>query len=89
MDFDDFLTIYLIVNGKSISQWEHHIHSIKGCDAIRPALNCFVLMMISVDTLCGFAPLRLRRFPQSWICNVRVTGADTGFLKGGGGPTNC
>ena len=39
MDFDDFLTIYLIFNGKSISQWEHHISSIKGCDAIRPALN--------------------------------------------------
>ena len=39
MDFDDFLTIYLIFDGKSISQWEHHIPSIKGCDAIRPALN--------------------------------------------------
>ena len=57
MNFDDFLTIYLIFNGKSISQWEHHIHSIKGCDAIRPALNCFISMIISVDTLCGFAPL--------------------------------
>ena len=57
MDFDDFLTIYLIFNGKSISQWEHHIPSIEGCDAIRPALNCFISMIISVDTLCGFTPL--------------------------------
>ena len=57
MDFEDFLTIYLIFDGKSISQWEHHIPSIKGCDAIRPALNCFISMIISVDTLCGFAPL--------------------------------
>ena len=57
MDFDDFLTIYLIFDGKSISQWEHHIPLIKGCDAIRPALNCFISMIISVDTLCGFAPL--------------------------------
>ena len=57
MDFDDFLKIYLIFGGKSIPQWEHHIPSIKGCDAIRPALNCFISMIISVDTLCGFAPL--------------------------------
>ena len=54
-DFDDFLTIYLIFNLKvhfrTISQWEHHIPgllSIKGCDAIRPVLNCFILMIISV-----------------------------------------
>ena len=58
MDFEDFLTIYLIFDGKSISQWEHYIPLIKGCDAIRPALNCFILI-ISVDTLCGFAPLHL------------------------------
>ena len=31
--------------------------SIKGYDAIRPNLNCFISMIISVDTLCGFAPL--------------------------------
>ena len=57
MDFNDFLTIYLIFDGKSISQWEHHVLSIKGCDAIRPALSCFISMIISVDSLCGFAPL--------------------------------
>ena len=57
MDFDDFLTIYLIFNGKSISQWEHHILSIEACDAIRPELNCFISMIISVDILCGFAPV--------------------------------
>ena len=57
MDFDDFLTIYLIFNGKSISQWEHHILSIEACDAIRPEFNCFISMIISVDILCGFAPL--------------------------------
>ena len=28
----------------------------KECDAIRPGLNCFISMIISVDTLCGFAP---------------------------------
>ena len=52
-----YFTIYLIFNGKSISQWEHHILSIKRCEAIRPALNCFISMIISIDTLCGFAPL--------------------------------
>ena len=30
---------------------------IKGYDAIRPNLNCFISMIIPVDTLCGFAPL--------------------------------
>ena len=55
MDFDDFLTIYLIFDGKSISQWEHHIPSIKGCDATSIEY-CFISMIISVDTLCGFAP---------------------------------
>ena len=28
-----------------------------GFDAIRPEYNCFISMIISVDTLCGFAPL--------------------------------
>ena len=41
---------------KMISQWEHHILSIKACDAIRPEHNCFISMIISIDTLCGFAP---------------------------------
>ena len=30
--------------------------AIKGFDAIRPQYNCFISMIISVDTLCGFAP---------------------------------
>ena len=69
MDFDDFLTIHLIFDGKSIFQWEHHIPSIKGCDAIRPALNCFISMIISVDTLCGFAPSvqTCLIFPLQWV----------------------
>ena len=32
------------------------LFSMKECDAIRPGLNCFISMIISVDTLCGFAP---------------------------------
>ena len=31
--------------------------AMKGFGAIRPDCNCFILMIISVDTLCGFAPL--------------------------------
>ena len=32
--------------------------AMKGFDAIRPDYNtCFISMIISVDTLCGFAPL--------------------------------
>ena len=27
------------------------------CDAILPEFNCFISMIISVDTLCGFSPL--------------------------------
>ena len=42
---------------KMISQWEHHILSIEACDAIRPEYNCFISMIIYVDSLCGFAPL--------------------------------
>ena len=30
--------------------------AMKGFDAIRPEYNCFISMIISVDTLCGFAP---------------------------------
>ena len=30
--------------------------AMKGFDAIRPEYNCFISMLISVDTLCGFAP---------------------------------
>ena len=31
--------------------------AMKGFDAIRPEYNCFISMIISIDTLCGFAPL--------------------------------
>ena len=31
--------------------------AMKGFDAIRPEYNCFISMIIYVDTLCGFAPL--------------------------------
>ena len=50
MYFDELSIIYLssIFDEKVISQWEHHILSIKECDAIRPALNCIILMIISV-----------------------------------------
>ena len=33
------------------------LFSMKECDAIRPEYNCFISMIISVNTLCGFAPL--------------------------------
>ena len=42
---------------KMIFQWVQHILSIEACDAIRRELNCFILMINSVATLCGFAPL--------------------------------
>ena len=32
------------------------LFSMKECDAIRPEYNCFILMIISAYTLCGFAP---------------------------------
>ena len=43
-------------DGRGILQRVHHILSIEACDAIRRDLNCFISMIISVDTLCGFAP---------------------------------
>ena len=65
--FDDFSTIYLIFwskspffNEKIISQWEHHILLIKACHAIRQVLNCFISMIISVESCCGFLPLRVK-----------------------------
>ena len=42
---------------KMIFQWVHHILSIEACDAIRRELNCFISMINSVATLCGFTPL--------------------------------
>ena len=58
MDFDDFLTIYLILWSKStfsmvkVSLSGNTLYlrllSIKGCDAIRPELTCFILMILSV-----------------------------------------
>ena len=56
IDFDEFSIIYLIFYGKTIFQWVHHILSIEACDAIRPGFNGYISMIISVDTLCGFAP---------------------------------
>ena len=32
--------------------------AMKGFDAIRPEYNCFISMIISIYTLCGFAPLQ-------------------------------
>ena len=53
MDFDDSLTIYLTfysmvkvsLSGNTIYL---RLLSIKGCDAIRLGLNCFISMIISV-----------------------------------------
>ena len=56
IDFDEFSIIYLIFDGKTIFQWVHHILSIEACDAIRRELNGYISIIISVDTLCGFAP---------------------------------
>ena len=46
-----------IFDDKMISQWEHPILSIKGCDAIRPKLNCFrgdVKMQVAATaTVCS------------------------------------
>ena len=44
-----------------ISPWETiHLQllAMKGFDAIRPEYNCFILMTISVESLCGFLALR-------------------------------
>ena len=54
LDLQNF--VGCIFDEKMISQWEHRILSIWACDAIRPAWNCFISMIISVDTLSGFAP---------------------------------
>ena len=32
------------------------LFAMKGLDAIRPEYNYFISMIISVDSLCGFAP---------------------------------
>ena len=52
---------------KMIFQWVHHILSIEACDAIRRELNCFISMINSVATLCGFAPLA-SSLSQSSLC---------------------
>ena len=67
MYFDDFLTICLTFQSKSpfsmkklslsVNTIYLQLLAMKGFDAIRPEYNCFILMMISVDTLCGLAPL--------------------------------
>ena len=48
-----------------IIQWVHHILSIEACDAIRRELNCFISMINSVATLCGFAPLTTSEYLRS------------------------
>ena len=45
------------------------LFSMKECDAIRPGLNCFISMIISVDTLCGFAPLSYAIFANFDVKN--------------------
>ena len=57
MDFDEFSIIYLISSLKAILQWVQLILSIEASDAIRPGYDCFISMIISVETLCGFGPL--------------------------------
>ena len=57
MNFNGFRSVCLYFSLKVHFRWEHHILSMKGCHAIRPEYNCFISMIISVDTLCGFAPL--------------------------------
>ena len=64
LDLQNF--VGCIFEEKMISQWEQYIPSIWACDAIRPALNCFISMIISVDTLCGFAPLELYKL-HLWL----------------------
>ena len=51
--FTLFFSLKVHFNGKSIPQWEHHIPAItfdggEGCDAIRPGLNYFISMIMSV-----------------------------------------
>ena len=55
--FTLFSSLKVHFRWKSILLWVQLILSIKACDAIRPVFNCFISMIISVDTLCGFAPL--------------------------------
>ena len=56
INFNAFLSVCLYFSLKVHFRWEHHILSMKGCHASRPEYNCFISMIISVDTLCGFAP---------------------------------
>ena len=76
IDFDEFSIIYLIFDGKTIFQWVHHILSIEACVAIRPGLNGYIPMIISVDTLCGFAPLHKSAPLRLWctICRGGLPG---------------
>ena len=70
MHFDDSSTIYLSFYPKSPFSMVKvplsgntlylRLLAMKGFNAIRPGYNCFISMIISVYTLCGFAPLGLR-----------------------------
>ena len=44
---------------KMISQWEHHILSIKACDAIRPEYNCYVHSNTARSSEKGYIHFRL------------------------------
>ena len=39
--------------------------AMQGFNAIRPEYNCFISMIISFDTLCGFDPLLMSVTPTS------------------------
>ena len=56
MNFNGFRSVCLYFSLKVHFRWEHHILSMKGCHAIQPEYYCFISMIISVDTLCGFTP---------------------------------
>ena len=44
------------MNGMTSLHRKYIILSMNRCHAIRPEYNCFISMIISVNTLCGFAP---------------------------------
>ena len=52
-----FSMVKVSLNGNTICL---RLFMMKGCDAIRPKLNCFITMIISVTKLSGFPPLGWR-----------------------------
>ena len=55
----DILVSKFIFDGKIIIQWVHHIRAITSDREMRPWLNCFISMTISVASRCGLQPNRL------------------------------